>query len=122
MKRIVSVLAALFLLTPTPALAAKAKPRPLPAVQLLNVTETCQFGWAWVTATVQVNRVGTYDVWLRDDLGLRLNDDGVTVESSGVYDVSLPNPEQVDVVLTAVGSSVKLAERSVAAAPCTVTW
>jgi hypothetical protein len=121
MKRVVAVTAVLFLTTPTTAQAA-TRPKPLPAVQITNLTETCQYGWAWVTAAVKVNRAGSYDVWLRDDYGLRLNDDGVTVDASGLVDVSLPNPEQVDIVVTSVGSTLKLAERSVAAAPCTVTW
>jgi hypothetical protein len=121
MKRIVAVTAVLFLTTPTTAQAA-TKPKPLPAVQITNLTETCQYGYAWATVTVRVNRASSYDVWLNDDYGTRLNDDGVVVDASGSYDVSLPNPEQVDVTLSAVGSTTKLAERSVAAAPCTVTW
>jgi hypothetical protein len=68
-------------------------------VQITNLTETCQYGYAWATVTVRVNRAGSYDVWLRDDYGTRLNDDGVVVDSSGSFDVSLPNPEQVDVTL-----------------------
>jgi hypothetical protein len=121
MKRVVAVTAVLFLTTPTTAQAA-TRPKPLPAVQITNLSETCQYGYAWATVTVKVNRAGSYDVWLNDDYGLRLNDDGVVVDSSGSYDVSLPNPEQVDIVVSAVGSTTKLAERSVAAAPCTVTW
>lgn len=109
-----TTLAVVTLLAPHPA-------KPVPA-QITGLTETCSNGWVWATVTVKVNQPGLYDLWIRDDYGTRLNDDGVTVDGSGSFDVSLPNPEQVDLFVTKSGSSVKVAERSTAAVGCTNGW
>jgi hypothetical protein len=120
MKRTALILAALLLAFPHAASAA-TKPRPVPAVQLVSVTEQCQYGYAWVDVTLKANKAGTYDLWQRGDSDqpwgtFVAETDTLAAGETLTTSLDLPYPQQLDVFVTRSGSTQPLVSRSVAAA------
>jgi hypothetical protein len=123
---IIATVSAVVLFTPVGANAAVRKPAPKPApVTILSVSETCQYGYVWVDVTFRANTAGTYDLWSRGDSAFQtyvVESDTLTANETVATSYSLPYPSQVDTFIARGGATQPLVSRSVAAAPCTVTW